>query len=96
MIEGNGGCEKELRRSWWGGSLEGGVSLVLRQISRAVTLGVAQGVVSVLIKVEMILCRIQIGSQWMLEKKWWKEIVELSMKRRRQPTARGGVIDLLF
>ena len=73
MIKGNDGCENELRRSWWGGSLEGGVSPVLRQIFRDVTLGMGQGVVGVLIKIEMILCRIQTGSQWMLEKKGGRE-----------------------
>ena len=30
----------------------------------------------------MILCRIQIGIQWMLEKKWWKEIVETEYEEK--------------
>ena len=58
----------ELRKGWWDGLLEDEVSPVLRQIFRAVTLGIAQGVVKVWIKVKMILCRMQITSQWMLEK----------------------------
>ena len=52
MIEGNGGCENELGRSFIGrvGRWKVGFhqySYVLKQIFRAVTLGMAQGVLNV-------------------------------------------------